>query len=47
MVVRALWRLEALNVVPWLRPLRAPDIHNARPTILNPFETKYVTSAVG
>ena len=48
MVARALWRSEALRVVPWLRPctrlvsdqgttLRASDLHNARATILNPF----------
>ena len=52
MVARALWKSEALRVVPWLRPalangscrvsdqgttLRASDLHNARATILNPF----------
>ena len=49
MVVRALWRSEALRVVPWLlaygscrvsdqgTTLRASDLHNARATILNPF----------
>ena len=56
MVVRALWRSEALRVVPWLRPctrlrlvqvsdqgttLRASDLHNARPTILNPLNNRY------
>ena len=45
MVARALWRSEALRVVPWLQimvsdqgaTLRASDLHNARATILNPF----------
>ena len=54
MVARALWRSEALRVVPWLRPctrlrlvsdqgttLRASDLHNARATILNPFNNHH------
>ena len=49
MVARALWRSEALRVVPWLSPctrlpaqgttLRASDLHNTRATIINPFIT--------
>ena len=58
MVARALWRSEALRVVPWLRPvqglsdqgttMRASDLHNARATILNPFNKKsnYYTYSV-
>ena len=49
MFARALWRSEALRVVPWLlaygscrvsnqgTTLRASDLHNARATILNSF----------
>ena len=55
MVVRALWRSEALRVVPWLRPctvsdqgttLRASDLHNARATILNPFNNDAIMGAI-
>ena len=48
MVARALWRSEAVRVVPWLRPgtrlrldqgttMSASDLPNARETIFNHF----------
>ena len=54
MVARALWRSEALRVVPYGScrvsdqgtTLRASDLHNARATILNTFIPTWISNYI-